>query len=98
MSRYIPTASEQAAIDKLRLANYVVVRARTYDALLERVRVAGVKVEMALEARKSSEGWAGRCIAEERRLSRRLDEVCTAAAALGVPISAINQALAKANP
>lgn len=93
MPRYAPTPEELAAIDLLTLAGYAVVRQRTHDALRERVRVAEALRDMEIDRRLSVERWAHRCLDEERRLSRRLDEVCTTAAALGVPITDINAAL-----
>lgn len=96
MSRYVPTATECEAIETLTLAGHAVVRQRTYDDLLDRVRIAKCVAGMEIERRESAERWAHRCLDEERRLSRRLDEVCTAAASLGVPIQAINNALDEA--
>lgn len=96
MTRYVPTADEQAAIDLLTLAGYKVVRERTYSALLERVHLAERRTEWNQELRESSDRWARDCLAEERRLERRLNEVCYAAAALGVDIRTINAALENA--
>lgn len=93
MTRYVPTASEQGAIDKLRMAGYVVVRARTYDAMLERKRIAEALQQAAEDHRASSERWALNCLNEERRLVHRLNAVCAAATSLGVPLDAINAAL-----
>lgn len=93
MSRYVPSPDEQAAIDLLSLAGYTVVRQRTYDALHERVRIAECRRDMEAERRKSVEAWAQREGQEQRRLSDRLNRVCYAAAALGVSIQAINEAL-----
>jgi hypothetical protein len=93
MPRYVPTAEEQAAIDRLTLAGYAVVRQRTYDALRERLRVADCMTAMEIERREGVEHWARRECDEQRRLSARLNAVCTAAAALGVSITDINAAL-----
>jgi len=93
MSRYVPTSEQQLAIDTLALAGYSVVRQRTYNALCERVRLAECYRDMEIERRESTERWARRECDEQRRLSDRLNAVCYAATALGVPIRAINQAL-----
>lgn len=97
MARHTPTASEEMFIERLTAAGYKVVRTRTYSALLERIRLAECRADMEAERRESAERWAHNSLAEERRLSRRLDEVCTGAAALGVPIDKINAALAAAD-
>lgn len=97
MARYVPTPEEQAAIDMLRLAGYAVVRQRTYDALGERVSLAEHRQRWAEEWRESSDRWARRECDEQRRLADRLNEVCYAAAALGVPITDINAALEAAS-
>ena len=97
MARYVPSADEQAAIDLLTLAGYAVVRQRTYDALHERVRVAEALRQAEADHRDSGVQWAHRCLDEQNRLDRRLNEVCTAAAALGVPIRDINAAIAAAD-
>jgi hypothetical protein len=39
MSRYVPTADQQAAIDFLRLSGYAVVRQRTYDRVMVDARL-----------------------------------------------------------
>lgn len=94
MSRYVPTADEKAAIDRLTLAGYKVVREGTYAALIERVRHAEAMQRWETERRESNEAWARDCHKDERRLADRLNEVCYAAAALGVSIQDINTALA----
>lgn len=96
MSRYQPSASEEMFIERLIEAGYTVLRTRSYDALLERKRIAEAVAQMEIERRESAERWAHRCLDEERRLSARLNDVCTGAAALGVPITAINAALDEA--
>lgn len=93
MAKYQPTPQEQAAIDLLTLSGHTVVRQRTYDALRERIRIAEVTAEMERDRRASNERWAHRCLDEERRLTARLNELCTAAAALGLSITDINAAL-----
>lgn len=93
MSRYVPSPEEQGAIDLLTLVGYAVVRQRTYDHLVERVRLAECYRDMEIERRESVEHWAHRECDEQRRLSARLNEVCFAAAALGVSIADINAAL-----
>lgn len=97
VSRYVPTAEERAAIDLLRLAGYAVARQRTYDGLLERVSLAEHRQAYEIERREGTERWVQSVCAEERRLYDRLNEVCYAAAALGVDIQAINDALHRAN-
>lgn len=93
MGRYVPTSEERAAIHLLTLAGYSVVRQRTHDDLLERVRIAKCMEQMEIERRESSERWARRESDEQRRLAARLNEVCYAAASQGVTIQAINAAL-----
>lgn len=93
MSRYQPTATEQAAIDLLRLAGYAVMRQSTHDRLHARVELAKHEVEWQTEWREHSDAWARRECDEQRRLQDRLNAVCFAAAALGVSIQAINAAL-----
>jgi hypothetical protein len=93
MARYVPTAEEQAAIDLLTLSGHAVLRQRSYDALRERVRVAEVLRESDREQAEHARAWARDQISEQRRLTDRLNAVCTAAAALGVPITDINAAL-----
>jgi polynucleotide 5'-kinase involved in rRNA processing len=93
MSRYQPTADEQAAIDLLRLAGYAVVRQATYDKLRERVTTARHEVQWQTEWREHSDAWARRECDEQRRLADRLTAVVGAAAAQGVTIQAINEAL-----
>lgn len=97
MTRYQPTPDEAAAIDLLRLAGYAVVRQQTYARLQERVRLAECMAEWETDRRKSTEKWAHVALDEQGRLAGRLNEVCFAATALGVPIGAINEALDKAN-
>jgi 16S rRNA G966 N2-methylase RsmD len=55
MSRYVPTADQQAAIDFLRLSGYAVVRQRTYDRVIERARVAECLQECEREQRESTQ-------------------------------------------
>lgn len=97
MSRYVPTAGQQAAIDELKVAGYTTVRQRTYTDLLERVRVAEIMEAYAKERVVDVQAWAGAAFDEQRRLSNRLNKVCLAAAALGVSIRAINDALDEAD-
>ncbi len=97
MARHVPTPEEQAAIDLLTLAGYAVIRQRSYDALRERVRVAEALQQAEAEHRQGTERWAHRECDERRRMTDRLNAVCTAAAALGVPITDINAALDAAN-
>jgi hypothetical protein len=66
MSRYVPTSIERDAIDLLTVAGYKVVRARTYDGLLERVRRAEAMQQYEREQRDHSRLWAVDCLAEER--------------------------------
>lgn len=93
MARYQPTAAETAAIDLLRLAGYAVVRQSTYDNLRQRIDIAEHRVEWEQDAAEHARAWARDCCREERRLTDRLNEVATAAAAKGVSIDAINEAL-----
>lgn len=93
MSRYVPSPDEQAAIDRLRLVGYAVVRQATYDRLQERVRLAEHRQAYEIERRESSDAWARRECDEQRRLADRLNRVVAAAAALGVSIQDINAAL-----
>ena len=93
MSRYEPTADERAAIDMLTVAGYAVVRQRTYDGLRERVTIAEHERDWSRRDSESAERWAIRESDEMRRLSDRLNRVVAAAAAQGVTIQAINQAL-----
>lgn len=80
-------------IESLTLAGYAVVRQRTYDRLRERVALAERLAEWETERRDHTAKWAHEAFVEQRRLSDRLNEVCFAAAALGVSIGAINKAL-----
>lgn len=97
MGRYVPTPEEQAAIDLLTLAGYHVMRQRSYDTLRERVRVAEQMQAWETERRQDTDAWARRECDEQRRLARRLNEVCFAAAAQGVSIQQINAALKEAD-
>lgn len=97
MPRHTPSRSEQEAIALLTLAGYTVVRARTYEGMRERVRVAEVMERHAKEDVDHARRWGGEQCDVQRRLSDRLNAVCFAAAGLGVPIDAINAALAEAD-
>jgi hypothetical protein len=96
--RYEPTAEEQAAIDRLTLAGYAVVRQRTYDDLKERVVLAEARQQFSEEDAAHARHWAEDQCDEQRRLADRLNEVCSAATSLGVPIDAINEALGRTRP
>lgn len=98
MSRYVPTADEQAAIERLTLAGYAVVRQRTYDGLRERVSRAEWALESAERQVESVNRWALDSCDESRRLSKRLTAVVASAASLGVSIQAINDALDLTTP
>lgn len=95
MPKYVPTPQEQAMVDQLIAMGYAVVRQRTYDRLQERVRVAEVLMEAEKDRREGTAHWAHQALDEQRRLSDRLNDVCTAAAACGVPIRTIQAALDK---
>jgi hypothetical protein len=97
MAAYRPSAEEQAAIDLLTLAGFTVLRQRSYAALQERVRVAEALQAAEHEYREGSQRWARQALDEQNRLARRLNAVCTGAAALGVSITDINAALAAAD-
>lgn len=97
MARYVPTEQEQAAIDLLTASGHTVLRTRSYDALRERLRVAEVLQDAEVRQRESTERWARRESDWARRMTDRLNAVCSAAAALGVPITDINAALAAAD-
>lgn len=98
MGRYQPTAEEQAAIDLLTLAGYAVVRQRTYDELREQVTLAKHREGWLEEDAAHARAWAHESLSGERRLADRLNQVCTAAASLGVPIDKINRALGRTQP
>jgi len=93
MGRHIPTDWERDAIDRLTLAGHKVVRQSTYDNLLKRIDRAENNARWEAHLAEANREWARDAHTEQRRLSRRLDEVCTAAAALGVSIHDINAAL-----
>lgn len=93
MSRYIPTADERAAIDTLTLAGYHVMRRGSYANLQRRIDRAESSANWEKRVAERVLGWAIECLAEERRLERRLNDVCSAAATLGVSIADINTAL-----
>ena len=95
MPRYLPSEQEQAAIDLLHLAGYTTLRQASYDRLLERVRIAEALRDAEVDRREGTTLWAHEALVEQRRLSNRLNEVCFAAAALGVPIDKIQEALDK---
>lgn len=78
-------------------AEKVVLARKSYEHLIRTRDRALRAVEWETERRKGTEDWARRECAEQRRLTDRLNEVCYAAAALGVPIQTINDALAKAD-
>lgn len=96
MGRYVPTPEQAAAVDLLTLAGYKVVRQATYDRLLERVHLAEHRCAWEVERSESAQAWARQECDEQRRLAARLNEVCFAAAALGVSIQDINTALDRA--
>lgn len=96
VSRYVPTAEERAAIDALTLAGYAVVRQGTYDNLRKRIDQMEWEREWRDRDMEHSRRWAEKCRKEERRIMDRLNDVVAAAAAQGVSIQAINDALHKA--
>lgn len=98
MSRYQPTADEQAAIDRLTLAGYAVVRQGTYDNLRKRLDEARWENEWRIRDKEASEAWAHRECEMQRHLADRLNAVIAAAASLGVGIDAINEALGTTAP
>lgn len=71
----------------------VTLTRKSYDHLVRTRDRALRQAEFAAEQVEHAHRWAEAAHAEQRRLSARLTEVCAAAAALGVSISAINKAL-----
>lgn len=74
----------------------VVLKRKSYEHLLRTRDRALNQLAWEKEAAEHARQWAHSQFVEQRRLADRLNEVCTAAAALGVPITAINEALKKA--
>jgi phage baseplate assembly protein gpV len=73
----------------------VVLARKSYDHLLRTRDRALREAEWERERTQDHRRWAERSLDEQRRLVDRLNSVCTAAAALGVSIQAINAALAE---
>lgn len=94
MGRHVPTEDETAAIDFLQLNGYKVVRAATYAGLQRRVEVAEHRLQWAEREAEHAREYSRHAWDQERRLADRLNQVCIAAASLGVSITQINDALA----
>lgn len=97
MSRYIPSADEQDAIDLLAGTGHVVLRRRSHEALLERARRAETLLHAEVQHAASLREWALANATETRRIADRLNAVVAAAAAQGVTIDAINKTLLAAD-
>lgn len=80
MGRYVPTEDQQMLIDRLTADGYKVVRARTYERLLERARVAETFQEFEAEHEAFN---------EQRRLRDRLEFVWGIALKHGVAIEGL---------
>lgn len=74
----------------------VVLARKSYEHLLRTRDRALRAAEWERMAAEDARQWAYEALNEQKRLVARLNRVCYAAAALGVPIQAINEALRKA--
>lgn len=74
-------------------ATRVVLARRSYDHLIRTRDRALREAEWERDATEHARRWARQVFDEQRRLQDRLTAVVAAAASLGVPIGAINDAL-----
>lgn len=89
---------QQDARRLLEAAGYVVLRRKSYEHTLRELDRARNRLRFEEESAEGTREWALRAYDEQRRLSGRLTAVVSAAASLGVPIQAINEALAAHPP
>jgi len=79
------------------VAEQITMARKSYEHLI-RTRDRALRLaESEREQAESARRWARDCLDEERRLRDRLNQVCLAAAALGVSIQDINEALKEAD-
>ena len=80
-----------AAKTLLEQGGYVVVKARTYRGLQERVRIAEQATAFERETNKTTHAWARQAFDEQRRLGDRLTFVYGEARAAGCTVEQLAQ-------
>lgn len=81
------------ALETVHTAGYVTVKAKSYAAARERLRVANALRESEERAADSARAWALDCLNEQRRLADRLTFVYGVARAHGATVEELSGAL-----